>query len=276
MPDSELSVEGPDFVERVERTRELVARLERNNWDFESEREAFAPRAAADVIGKEIVTIHDGRRITRIGRLTMVGTGPAFNLMGPIHARSEIRASDSRMIDELAGQLGSNGVRELDGGAQLANAQHVEFFNHTMFFHLGDLVFWNVLHGTGCFPSTLEHMAKAFQEGKVVQNARYRPAAPAAIGGEPAVMQAQCLMYSFPSRVIEWMDKPLFGGVAKETLHVEYLVTPERSDLSHPYLELMREGVVESCGQRLHVREFGGIAAKDGLRDDDVPPERAR
>ncbi len=275
MPNSVLSVEGPEFVELVARTREIVDRLEQSKWDFEAAKEVFAPKAAADVVGKEIVTIHDGRRITRIGRLTMIGSGPSFNLMGPIPAMSEIRVSDSVMLDEIADQLGSRGVHELDGAERLRGAQRVDFFNHTMFFELRDLVFWNVLHGTGCFPSTLEHMAKAFQEGKVVQNVRYRPAVASGLDEPPVLMQAACMMYSFPSPVVEWMDRPLFGGSAKETLHTEYLVTPDRSDMSHPYLELQRDGVVEFCGQRMHVREFAGVAPKDGMRDDSVPAERA-
>src|SRR5436190_22178883 len=76
-----LSVEGPEFAERVRVAEELTQRLERANWDFAAAEEFFVGRYAdCDVAAKEIVNVFDGRMQTRYGRLVMKGTGARFNL----------------------------------------------------------------------------------------------------------------------------------------------------------------------------------------------------
>jgi hypothetical protein len=268
-----LSVDGPSFAERVRDAHAVVRRLEENNWDFKAAPEAFAPRADADVVAKEIAVLFDGHYLTRIGRLVMGGIGTEFNLMGPIPARSELRVTDSRVLDTIQTQLGTRGLREFDAMAALDAPQKVDFYNYTMFYRTEDLVFWSVLNGAGCFPSTLEHMARRIDGGDILQNVVYRPSRVAKEG--PVMMEAACLMVGFPTETVEWMDRPLYGGFAKETMHIEYLLTPERTDVSHPYLPLVNEGVIDLDGRRLHIRHFEGTSPKDGLRGLDVPFERA-
>lgn len=273
MPDSELSVEGPEFVERVRWAEALVRRLEESNWDFDSAEDVFARKASADVLAKEIATFYDGKTLTRVGRLVMTGAGRQFNLMGGIPALSELRSTGTRVLDEIQEGVGSPGLARFPEFRKLGRPQKVDFFNYTMFYQLRDLVFWSVLHGSGCFPSTLEHMARNFAQGEIVQNVMYRPAHPSFDIEKPALMEAACLSYSYPAADVEWMKRPLFGGLATETMHIEYLLTLEPTDLSHPYLELIDEGVVEIASQRYYVRHFSGIAPKEGLRGKGVGPE---
>ncbi len=266
------SVEGPSFAERVREANSVVRRLEQNKWDFASAPEAFAPRADADVVAKEIAVIFDGRHLTRIGRLVMGGLGDEFNLMGPIPAGSQLRVTDSSVLDAVQTQLGTKGLQGFDQLAALGPPQKVEFYNYSMFYRLEDLVFWSVLNGAGCFPSTLEHMARRIDGGDILQNVVYRPSRRVPDG--PVMMEAACLMVSFPTDTVEWMDRPLYGGFAKETMHIEYLLTPEPTDVSHPYLPLVDEGVVDLGRGPLYVRRFEGTSPKDGLRGLDVPFER--
>ena len=70
----------------------------------------------------------------------------------------------------------------------------------------------------------------------------------------PAVMASVGLNLSFPTRVVEWMDKPLYGGLVKETIHVESLLTPKQSKVSHPYLPLVGEGKVKLDGAVYYVK----------------------
>ena len=273
MADSVLSVEGPDFAKKVRFAEDVVRKLEANNWDFDSMPDIFARRAAADVLAKEIVVIHDGQTLTRVGRLVMGGTGTQFNLMGPIPPNSIFKVTDDSLLNEIHRQLGIDGLNELPKYRKLGKPEKVEFFNYTNFYQLRDLVFWSVLHGSGCFPSTLEHMARHFATGNVVQNVMYRSNLVPSKPKKPVIMTAACLSVSFPSSVVEWMDKPLFGGLAKETIHMEYLLTPVPSKVSHPYLSLVDEGIVEFGHSRYYVRRFAGVTPKDGLRGPTVGPE---
>lgn len=274
MPDDGISVEGPDFVELVARAEDIVRTLERNDWDFNTAPEAFARRTAADVFAKEILIVFDGKRLTRLGRLVMAGTGDLFNLMGPIHPQSTFKTGDDRLLAAIHEQTGTRGLDEFPEFCEVGKPQRVEFFNHTNFFQLRDLVFWSVLHGSGCSPSTLEHMARHFASGMVIQNVMYRPQIPSRVAGQVAYMAAACLSVSFPASEVEWMDKPLFGGLFKETIHTEYLLTPEKTDLAHPYLPFVDEGVVEYQDRAYHLRMFAGITPKNGVRGDGIGPEQ--
>lgn len=261
------------FARRVKEAEEVVAKLAANQWDFAAVPEVYATEAAADVVAKEIVHIHDGRRMTRVGYLVMGGVGTQFNLMGPIPADSEFRMGGGALVADINRQLGTRGLDELPEFRELGRPQQVEFFNYSNFYQLRDLVHWLVLHGAGCFPSSLEQMVRHFAAGSIVQNNMYRPLRPSIDKGAPALLQAQCMSVSFASDVVQWMDKPLYGGLNPETIHVEYLLTPEPSKVSHPYLKLDGEAEVEYCGRRFHLRRFTGVTAKDGVRGLDVPPE---
>lgn len=267
------SVEGPAFAQVVAKADATIRRLEENRWDFGAAPELFAKAAAADVLAKEIAHFFDGTRITRIGHLVMGGVGCHFNLMGPIPAHSEFRVTDSTILDQINQQLGTNGLSDFPEFRQLGTPQRVEFYNYGLFYRLKDLVRWFLVHDAGCFPSTLEFMVRHFASGNVIQNNMYRAAVPSADRGKPAVMQARCMSVSFDSRVMEWMDKPLFGGLSPDTIHVEYLLTPDRSSISHPYLKPDLETTVTLGGSRHHLRRFSGITPKEAARGPGVSPE---
>jgi hypothetical protein len=266
-------VEGPEFAQRALEAEQVVARLVENNWDFAATPEVFSPAASADVLAKEIVHIHDGRQMTRLGYLVMGGAGEQFNLMGPIPANAQFRIGGDGLVREIHRQLKTKGLQELAEFRELGRPERVQFYNYSNFFQLRDLVHWLVLHGAGCFPSTLEIMVRHFAAGNIVQNNMYRPRRPSNDQKRPAVMQAACMSVTFPSEVIEWMDKPIYGGLQPNTIHIEYLLTPEPSSVSHPYLKLDGEGVVTYRALRYHLRRFVGITPKDGLRGLEVPPE---
>ncbi len=217
--------------------------------------------------------VHDGQRMTRLGYLVMGGVGEQFNLMGPIPANSQFRIGGGGIIREIHRQLGTKGLQEIPEFQELGRPEHIEFYNYSNFFQLRDLAHWLVLHGAGCFPSTLEIMVRHFAAGNIVQNNMYRPRRPSVDIKRPAIMQAACMSVSFPSDVVEWMDKPIFGGLKPDTIHIEYLLTPEPSQVSHPYLDLIGEGEVTYDRRHYYVRRFVGITPKDGLRGLDVPPE---
>jgi hypothetical protein len=272
-------VEGPDWVVAVREATELVDKLQANNWDFDAVPQAFARKAAADVVAKEVLHIHDGRTMTRFGHLILGGVGEAFNLMGPIPSDSRFMVTDSSMLDEVRKQVGSKGVEDLEEFQKIRSKygeiQRVKFFNYGAFYTLRDLVFWLLVHDAGCFPSTLETMVRHFAAGNIVQNHMYTPAKPSRNGDKPALMTpGACLMVQFPSTVVEWMDKPMFGGLAEDTLHIEYLLTPEPSDVSHPYLPLVSESKARLGYQDYYLRMFAGVTPKDALRGPGVPPER--
>jgi hypothetical protein len=267
------SVEGIEVINIIRQARETVLRLRDSNWNFERFPEVFAKNPAADVLAKEIVHIHDGRVMTRIGRLYMGGVGPTFNLMGPIPADSVFKVGPATALEQVNKQLGSRGLRDLKEFRALGKAQPVEFFNYSLFYGMEDLVFWALVHDAGVFPSGLEHMARHFAAGNLVQNSLYSPATPSRSKKAPAVMASVGLNLSFPTRVVEWMDKPLYGGLVKETIHVESLLTPKQSKVSHPYLPLVGEGKVKLDGAVYYVKRFSGITPKEGLRGPGVPEE---
>jgi hypothetical protein len=271
-------VEGPDFAATVREATERVARLEANSWDFDAVPEVFARDTAADVVAKEILHIHDGSMMTRFGHLIMGGVGETFNLMGPIPSDSRFMVTDSSALDEVRKQTGSSGVEGLEEFQKLKDRygeiQRVKFFNYGAFYTLRDLVLWLLVHDAGCFPSTLETMVRHFAAGNIVQNQMYTPSQPAKNGDKPALMTpGACLMVQFPTPVVEWMDKPMFGGLAEDTVHIEYLLTPRPTDVSHPYLRLVAESKARLGHQDYYLRKFAGVTPKDALRGPGVPPE---
>lgn len=266
------SVEGPEFVRLVRETEDRVRELEGSNFDFAAVPQAFAKRAAADVVGKELIHIHDGHSMTRLGQLVMGGIGSHFNLMGPFPSDSEFSVLAPGVLDRLTSQLGTERLEALPQWKALGEIQPVDLYNYGFLYTLRDLVFWLLLHDAGCFPSTLEHMARAFAQGNIIQNSMYAPGRPSA-NGEPVYMRAACMRMAFPSSQIEWMDKPLFGGFSATTLHVEHLLTVTPTDVSHPYLPLATEGKVRLEHQTYYRRTFIGETPKDGMRAEDVAPE---
>lgn len=267
--------EGPEFAERVQEVERLVEKLEGSDWDFEEVPEVLARDSRADVVAKEIVHIHDGRRMVRIGQLVMGGVGEAFNLMGPIPASSKLRIGGTDALEAVNAQIPGHGLEDMDEYRELGEIQQVDFYNYGIFYQLRDLVFYLLLHDSGCFPSTLEYMVREFGEGKVVQNDMYAPRVPSFDPEDPVLMQGSCLQMEFPSPVVQWMDRPLYGGLAEETVHAETLLTLEPTQDSHPYLPLRAEGTVEYCGQRYHAKRFGGVSPKGAVRGPGVPEEGA-
>jgi hypothetical protein len=268
------SVEGPDFFNLVRQTSETVQRLEASSWDFDKVPEVFAKDAAADVFAKEIVHVHDGKTMTRYGRLVMGGVGAQFNLMGPIPPNAALRVSHRGVLEEINRQLKSKGLDDLPEFRKLGKIQEVEFYNYEIFYTLRDLVFWLILHDAGSFPSSLEVMVRHMAAGNVVQSNRYAPSKPSKERRKPALMSATGLMVQFPSPVIEWMDKPIFGGLAKDTIHVETLLTLKATDVSHPYLPLQKEGRLRFADQKYYYRRFVGVTPKDGLRGPNISAEK--
>jgi hypothetical protein len=272
------SVGGPEFAALVRDVGEKVDELEANNWDFDSVPEVFARDAAADVLAKDLVQIHDGRTMTRMGRLILGGVGSNFNLMGTMHADSKFQVVGSGLLDEVNAQLGSNGLTDMPEYQALeerwGKPQDIDYHNYGVFYTLKDLVFWLLLHDAGCFPSTLETMVRRFAEGKVVQNNMYGPARPSFDKDNPAMMAGACLMLQFPSKIVEWMEQPMFGGLQEDTIVVEHLLTIQEADVSHPLLPLVVESKVRLRQQDYYVKTFAGVTPKDALRGPDVPPER--
>ncbi|HEX6512584.1 MAG TPA: hypothetical protein VF157_09820, partial [Chloroflexota bacterium] len=127
---------------------------------------------------------------------------------------------DSTILDEINQQLGTSSLNQFPQFRELGTSQLVEFYNYGLFYRLEDLVRWFLIHEAGCFPSTLEFMVRHFASGNIIQNYMYRPTVPSTDRDKPAVMQARCLSVSFDTRVMEWMDKPLFGGLSPDTIHL--------------------------------------------------------
>jgi hypothetical protein len=263
MASARLSVEGPDFARAVKQATALVDKLERANWDFAQAPELYARDSRADVMAKELVFVHDGRTQTIFGRLVTGGVGETFNLMGPVQANAEFRLVETDVFDAAHKSTGTRGLDDLPEFRALPPAQPVHLFNYTYFFTLRDLVFWHALHESGAYPSTLEHMARNFPMGKVVQNSMYAPPKPSKDPSHPAIMAFDRLMVTFPTPKVEWMEQPLFGGLVKETLQAEYLLTSQPSKASHPYLELVNESKMHWSGRDWYVRAFRGISPKD-------------
>ncbi len=265
--------EGPAFVEKVAAAEETIARLKNGDWDFESAREVFAQNAQADVLGKEILNVFDGRHITRYGTLIVGGVGEAFNLVGHFPSTATFRVNALSILGEVKAALGSDGLTVVPRYKELGQPQKIEFFNYNMFYTLEELVRFFILNNSGFFPSTLEHLKRLFAAGNIVQGSQYMPAIPSFDAIRPAIMRVDGLVMSFPSRTMEWMERPLYGGLDPVTVHKEYLVTPEKTELAHPFLELERSGRVTLNGRPWYVREFGGLVHKDGVRDASVPEE---
>jgi|ERR1017187_300850 hypothetical protein len=267
------SVEGIESIRIIREARETVRLLKEANWDFQGFPQVFAKNPAADVMAKELVHVFDGRSMTRIGRLYMVGVGKTFNLMGPIPPDSAFKVEAPTALAEVNRQVKSRGLLDLKEFRALGKAQPVDFFNYSLFYGMEDLVFWALVHDAGVYPSGLEHMAKHFAAGNLVQNSLYAPAKPSKSKKNPALMVSVGLHLQFPSKVVEWMDKPLYGGLAKETLHMETLLTLKPSRVSHPYLPLTAEGKITLKQTNYYFKRFAGITPKEGTRGPNVPEE---
>lgn len=269
------SVEGPDFAKLVRHSTDLVSQLEANSFDFNAIPEFFAKKATADVFAKEIVHVFDGKTLTRYGRLIMGGIGSHFQLMGPIPPNAALRISSTAILDEVNRKLKSKGLNDLPEYRALGKMEEVEFYNYEIFYTLSDLAFWLILHQAGSFPSSLEVVVRHMAAGNLVQSNMYAPRKPSTNSKKRALMIANGLTVQYKTNVMEWMDKPIFGGLAKDTIHVETLLTTRKSDVSHPYLPLVREGKIEVAERNYFYRRFAGITPKDGLRGPGVKPENA-
>ena len=136
---SSVEDDGPDFAKRVRFADETVRQLEANRWDFDSAPTIFAEHSRADVLAKEIVHIHDGRTMTRIGRLVMGGIGEVFHLMGPIPSNASFKIGSTRDIfANLERQLGTRGLKELPAYRQLGTPERIEYFNYTCLLYTSD------------------------------------------------------------------------------------------------------------------------------------------
>lgn len=276
------AVSGPEFAKIVAEASQKVDRLERSNWNFDSVPEIFARPQAADVLGKEAIHLHDGRTMTRIGRLTLGGVGSHFNLMGSIPADATFRVATeytSFALGELNRQVGFKGLydipeyREIE--SQMSSADPVEFTNYGMFYRPRDLLTWLLVHDAGCFPSTLETIIRRFAMGNVVQNNMYFTKKPSKDASRPALMRSPGLMVQFPSKVVEWMEMPIYGGLVDETIKVEHLLTIRPTKISHPYLPLVLESKVRLVDQDYYLRTYSGRTPKEALRGPKVPQEQA-
>jgi hypothetical protein len=275
MQSQRLSVEGPDFAKSVRHAQALVDKLEQNNWDFALTPELYARDSRADVLAKELVFVHDGQQQTIYGRLFTGGFGDTFNLMGPVHANAEFQIAPTDIFDRLHEQTGTQGLRDIPEFNQLPQAQPVHLYNYTYFFTIRDLIFWHALHHSGAYPSTLEHMARNFPMGKVIQNSMYTPRHKSKDPTKPNVMTFEWLQVSFPTPHVEWMEQPLYGGLVKETIQAEYLLTRDKTEISHPYLKVAHESRVKWDGNDWHVRLFHGITPKDAQVGPGKLPEGA-
>jgi len=130
-----------------------------------------------------------------------------------------------------------------------------------------------ILYGVGSYPSTLVHMARNFPLGKIVQNSVYTPSKPSTDLENPAIMTFDRLSVSFPTKQVEWMEQPLYGGLVKETMQAEYLLTAKESKISHPYLQESKAGKVRWQGKSWYYRYFVGTTPKDALTGPGMGPE---
>jgi hypothetical protein len=275
------AVGGPEFVKIVAAANAKVEKLEASNWDFDQVPEIFARKQHADVMAKEAVHLHDGRTMTRVGRLVLGGVGTHFNLMGSVPSDATFRvATDytSFVLGEIHRQVGSDGLSDLPEYQQIreryGNAEQVEFSNYGMFLRLKDLVLWLLIHDAGCFPSTLETIIRRFAVGNVVQNNMYFTQHPSSDPRKPALMRSPGLLVQFPSRAVEWMEQPIYGGLVDKTIKVEHLLTIQPTKVSHPYLPLVLESKVRIIDQEYYLRTFSGASPKEALRGPGVPEER--
>lgn len=274
------TVGGPDFARIVADASAKVERLEASNWDFDQVPEIFARRQHADVLAKEAVHLHDGRTMTRIGRLALGGVGTHFNLMGSIPSDATFRVATeytSHVLQEINQQVGTKGLYDVPEyraiEEKLGESEQVEFSNYGMFYRLKDLVLWLLVHDAGCFPSTLETIVRRFAMGNVVQNNMYFTRHPSTDPKRPALMKSPGLLVQFPSKVVEWMEQPIYGGLVDATIKVEHLLTVTPTKVSHPYLPLVLESKVRLVGQDYYVRTFSGLSPKEALRGPGVSQE---
>jgi len=278
-----LRAEGPEFLEQVKRANEVAVRLEDAGWDFGEAPEIFARESAAcDVAAKEIVTIFDGEQQTRWGRLIIKGAGARFNLMSHESPLARYVGGRPSVFAEVNRQVGSEGLHDFKEFAEMYPPQQVRFYNPTLFYQPRDVVFWNALNGFRLFPSGFEDVRRVFSTGDVIRNIMFKPGSPTKTAWdngdgeerEPIFMEGFSGV-QFPTEVVEWMPKPLYGGMSKEALHVETLLTKEETDLAHPYLDVVGEGSVLLDDQSYFMRRFVGISQKDAMRGPGVPPEGA-
>jgi hypothetical protein len=274
------AVSGPEFARIVANASEKVDRLVESNWDFDSVPEIFARQQHADVLAKEAIHLHDGRTMTRIGRLALGGVGKHFNLMGSIPADATFKVATeytSFALDAINQQVGYKGLydvpeyRQIE--AMLSNAEQVEFNNYGMFARPQDLVLWLLVHDAGCFPSTLETIIRRFAMGNVVQNNMYSTKRPSKDPKRPAVMKSPGLLVQFPSKVVEWMEMPIYGGLTDTTVKVEHLLTLTPTKVSHPYLPLVLESKVRLVDHDYYLRTYSGQTPKEAPRGPGVPQE---
>jgi len=266
-----LSVEGPEFADMVRTADELTRRLEHNNWDFDAAPEIFARDAACDVAAKEIVTVFDGQVQTRYGRLIMKGAGARFNLMSHESPRAVYLGARPAIFDLVNAQVGSAGLFDFEEFRRIPQLQRITFENPSVFYQVRDVIFWSVLHRTGLFPTGFEDIGKQLSSGNVIRNVLFTPAKPS-YDGKPIFMEGYAAV-QFPTEVIEWMPKPLYGGMTTESFHVDTVLTTERTDDSHPYLDLVAEGSVLWQDRTYFMRRFAGISPKDATRGPKVPAE---
>lgn len=270
-PDPEfLSVEGPEFADRVRAADETTRRLESANWDFKVAPEIFAREAACDVAAKEIVSTFDGKTQTRYGRLVMKGAGRNFNLMSHESPRTVYLGGHPEVFDKINAQVGSEGLADFGEFRAIGRPLRVEFYNPTVFHQLRDVVFWSLLNRCGLFPTGFEDIARQISAGNVIRNLLFNPATTG--DGAPLHMEAFAAV-QFPTEVVEWMPKPLFGGMSESSFHIETLLTTEPTDISHPFLDLVGEGRAVLNNRPYHMRRFAGISPKDATRGPGVPPE---
>jgi hypothetical protein len=274
------AVGGPDFVKIVADASAKVDKLEASNWDFNQVPEIFARKQHADVLAKEAVHLHDGRTMTRVGRLVLGGVGTHFNLMGAVPSDATFKvATDytSHVIGEVHKQAGHKGLGDLpeyqEVESKYGKAEDVEFSNYGMFPRVKDLVLWLLVHDAGCFPSTLETIVRRFALGNVIQNNMYFTKHPSADPERPAVMRSPGLLVQFPSKVVEWMEQPIYGGLTDKTIKVEHLLTVTPTKVSHPYLPLVLESKVRIVDQDYYLRTFSGSSPKEALRGPGVAQE---
>lgn len=267
------SVEGPNFARKVEEARSLTNKLEKSNWDFDLVPQIYAKNSRADVLAKELVFVHDGSRQTIYGKLITGGFGERFNLMGPIQANSIFKIEPTNIFEVLKTQTKTRGLRDIKAFRALPKPQKVELYNYTNFYSLKDLIFWHLLYGAGSYPSTLAHMARNFPLGKIIQNSMYMPPKPVKSGKSPAIMTFDRLSVSFPTKRVEWMEQPLYGGLVTDTMQSEYLLTKSDSKVSHPYLEMAKEGKIRWKGESWYYKYFVGTTPKDGVTGPGMGPE---
>jgi hypothetical protein len=119
----------------------------------------------------------------------------------------------------------------------------------------------------------MEIIVRRFAMGNVVQNNMYRTSRPSKNPKKPALMRSPGLMVQFPSKVVEWMEMPIYGGLVDSTIKVEHLLTVKPTKVSHPYLPLVLESKVRLIGEDYYLRTYSGLTPKEALRGPRVAQE---